>query len=324
MAVRIALAGDTMLGRGVGEVITEEGPDGLFAGEVVETFRRADLSLLNLECCVSDRGTPWRAPGRPFHFRAPPEAVEVLTGLGVDCVTLANNHALDYGREALEDTLNHLREAGIQTVGAGRDRAEARRPAILRARGMTVAVLGVTDHPADYAATDTAPGVSYAPLSSGVPLWLTKDIEQLSNIHHAVVITPHWGPNMTRTPLPYIRRAAAEFLRAGATLVAGHSAHVFHGTGHRVIYDLGDLMDDYATDETLRNDLSLLWTAKIHQNRTVDLEAQPLHLTYAHTTEATGKDHTWIRTHLTETSREFNTAVTERKKTLKAKTSGHR
>jgi poly-gamma-glutamate synthesis protein (capsule biosynthesis protein) len=324
MAVRIALGGDTMLGRGVGEVITEQGPGGLFASEVTETFASADLSLLNLECCISDRGTPWRAPGKPFHFRAPPEAVRTLTELGVDCVTLANNHSLDFGQEALRDTLDHLRNAGITTVGAGRDVTEARRPAVLQAQGMTVAVLGVTDHPVDYAATETTPGVAYAPVSRGVPTWLTKDIEQLSKIHDAVVISPHWGPNMTKAPLPYVRTAAEEFLRAGATLVAGHSAHVFHAAKPRVIYDLGDLIDDYARDSALRNDLSLLWTATIHRDQTVDLEAQPLHLTYAHTEEANEEEHTWIRTRLTEACREFETAVTERNGRLTAKPTGHR
>lgn len=312
MAVRIVLGGDTMLGRGVGDLITEQGPDGLFAEEVTETFERADLSLLNLECCISDRGTKWPAPGKPFHFRAPPEAVSTLTGLGVDCVTLANNHSLDYGQEALADTLNHLREAGIKTVGAGRDQAEARQPAILQAQGMTIAVLGVTDHPADYAATTATPGVAYAPLSSQVPRWLPKHIEQLSNIYDAVLITPHWGPNMTTAPSPYIREAAEIFLAAGATLVAGHSAHVFHGTTDRVIYDLGDLIDDYATDPTRRNDLSLLWTATIHSNHTVDLQAQPLHLTYAHTEEATAQDRTWIRTRLTAACQELATESNRR------------
>jgi poly-gamma-glutamate capsule biosynthesis protein CapA/YwtB (metallophosphatase superfamily) len=322
MAVRIALGGDTMLGRGVGEVITER-PDGLFADEVAETFRRADLSLLNLECCVSDRGAKWPAPGKPFHFRAPPEAVRTLTELGVDCVTLANNHSLDYGPEALEDTLDRLRQAGIKAVGAGRNRDEARRPAILGAQDMTIAVLGVTDHPEDYAATETTPGVAYAALAGGVPGWLTDHIARLSAVYDAVVITPHWGPNMTTTPLPYIREAAESFVEAGATLVAGHSAHVFHAAKPGVIYDLGDLMDDYVRDEDLRNDLGLLWTATIHRNRTVDLEAQPLRLAYAHTRVANEEERIWIRTRLTGACREFSTEVTERNGRLAVKPTAH-
>jgi len=312
MAVTIALGGDTMLGRGVGDEIAANGPYGLFDEEIKAAFEAADLRLLNLECCVSDRGHPWRAPGKPFHFRAPPEAVRVLTDLAVDCVTLANNHSLDYGHEALRDTLGHLRRAGVRTVGAGRDSAEARAPAVLNARGMSVAVLGVTDHPADYAATENAPGVAYAPLSRGVPVWLTKQIQQLSNIHDAVVITPHWGPNMTTEPLPYVREAAESFIRSGATLVAGHSAHVFHGATGRVLYDLGDLIDDYATDETRRNDLSLLWLTTITKDGRTTTRAVPLHLNYAHTRQPDKKEQIWIKNRLTRACTEFNTKVTER------------
>jgi poly-gamma-glutamate synthesis protein (capsule biosynthesis protein) len=329
MAVTIALGGDTMLGRGVGDEITRTGPYGLFAPEVEAEFARADLRLLNLECCISGRGHPWQAPGKPFHFRAPPEAVRTLTNLGIDCVTLANNHSLDFGQEAMSDTLNHLRQAGIKTVGAGRDIIEAREPAILESQGMSIAVLGVTDHPKDYAATETTPGVAYAPLSRGVPEWLTKDINQLSNIHNAVVVTPHWGPNMTTAPLPYVRRAAREFVEAGATLVAGHSAHVFHARDQRTLYDLGDLIDDYARDERLRNDLSLLFTATIHPDRTIAVEALPLHLDYAHTRAATEEERNWIKTRLTQACREFATKVTERNHMLTTEPenpapSGHR
>src|ERR687886_151571 len=98
---------------------------------VVEVAGEADLFVLNLECCVSQRGSPGRLRGKPFFFRAPPAAAELLAALGVDCVTLANNHALDFGAVALADTLRHLAAAGIATVGAGPDLAAARRPAVL-------------------------------------------------------------------------------------------------------------------------------------------------------------------------------------------------
>ena len=96
--IRIGLAGDTMLGRGVAQRLAEWGPDRVFSADLVDVAREADLVVLNLECCISLRGTRWPARGKPFFFRAPPAAVDVLARLGVDCVTLANNHALDYGR----------------------------------------------------------------------------------------------------------------------------------------------------------------------------------------------------------------------------------
>jgi Bacterial capsule synthesis protein PGA_cap len=129
--VKLALGGDTMLGRGVAERLETEPADSLFAPELVELVREADLVVLNLECCISARGEP--TPGRVFHFRAPPRAAQALAHLGVDCVTLANNHALDFGPDALLDTLAHLDAAGIRAVGAGTDLERARTPAVLDA-----------------------------------------------------------------------------------------------------------------------------------------------------------------------------------------------
>ncbi|MCW2861308.1 MAG: poly-gamma-glutamate biosynthesis protein [Actinoallomurus sp.] len=320
MAITIALGGDTMLGRGVGDQINATGPYGLLSAEVREIFTDADLSLLNLECCVSNRGRPWQAPGKPFHFRAPPEAIGVLTELGIDCVTLANNHALDFGLDALRDTLRHLARAGIKTVGAGRNRKEARAPAVLETNGTTVAVIGVTDHPEDFAATEDTPGVAYADLSRGVPSWLTTMIEELAEKYDVVLVTPHWGPNMTTEPPQYIRRAAKTLLTAGATLIAGHSAHVFHGVEGPIVYDLGDLIDDYARDERLRNDLGLAALAKIDTSGTTKVSALPLHLQYCHTTAAGAENRAWIKTRLKTACREFATDVEDENRVLTLRT----
>ena len=105
MPLTLALAGDTMLGRGVARALLEKGTGSLFSDEIAEAAQAADLFVLNLECCISDRGEPWPDPGKPFFFRAPPVAAEALADIGVSCVTLANNHALDFGETALLDTL---------------------------------------------------------------------------------------------------------------------------------------------------------------------------------------------------------------------------
>jgi poly-gamma-glutamate capsule biosynthesis protein CapA/YwtB (metallophosphatase superfamily) len=161
MSVTIALAGDTMLGRGVGAEIAKAGTRRLYSCQVRERVASADLVVLNLECCISDRGDPWDRPTKLFHLRAPPQAADALADLGGSCVTLADNHALDFGYTALTDTIGHLSGAGILVAGAGADVHRARAPVVLEACGLTVAVLGVTDHPADFAATADRPGVSY-------------------------------------------------------------------------------------------------------------------------------------------------------------------
>jgi poly-gamma-glutamate synthesis protein (capsule biosynthesis protein) len=298
VTVVLGLAGDTMLGRKVGDVLRSRPAADVVSPELLETAAEATLLVLNLECCISERGEPWPSPTKPFFFRAPPAAVEVLDLLGVECVTLANNHALDYGVTALADTFSHLAAAGIAWTGAGNDSGHAREGRILEIDGFRLGVLGVTDHPRDYAAGPDRPGVAWASLRDGVPDWLRSAIRDLGREADAVLVTPHWGPNMVAEPLPYVRRAARELLDAGATLVAGHSAHVFHGLSDRVLFDLGDFLDDYATDRVLRNDLGLFFLVSLTRGGPLRVEAVPLELGHCRTTLAHGDDARWIRERL--------------------------
>jgi prolyl-tRNA editing enzyme YbaK/EbsC (Cys-tRNA(Pro) deacylase) len=285
VALTLALAGDTMLGRRVAERLAEDPCAPLLDPKLVETARSADLFLLNLECCISAGGAPIDEPGKPFFFRAPPLAAERLAEIGVRCVTLANNHVLDFGADALADTLAHLAAVGIATVGAGRDLDQARAATILSAAGQRLRVIAVTDHPASYAAGRRRPGTAFADLAGGsVPDWL-RDAANPRCGEYALV-TAHWGSNMTAAPVAHVRNAAAAIELAGATLVVGHSAHVPHGVSGRVLYDLGDFLDDYAVHSTLRNDLSLLWLVTLEEDGPRRIEGVPVRLEYAYTRPA--------------------------------------
>jgi poly-gamma-glutamate capsule biosynthesis protein CapA/YwtB (metallophosphatase superfamily) len=287
--MRLALAGDTMLGRGVAEVLRRDPRTQLFAPELAEIVRGADLFVLNLECCISERGARFPDPHKPFFFRAPPVAADVLSALGVDCVTLANNHVLDYGPQALLDTLEHLDRAGIAWVGAGVDERAARAARLLERAGVRLRVVGLTDHPAAYAARPDEPGVAYADLAGeGVPAWL-REAARPGDDADATLLAPHWGPNMRGEPVPHVRAAARDLVDAGATLVAGHSAHVFQGVVPPVLYDLGDFIDDYAIDDGLRNDLGLLFLVELGPE-VRRIEAVPLRLDHAHTALASDGD----------------------------------
>jgi hypothetical protein len=211
---------------------------------------------------------------------------------------------------ALLDTFEYLEGAGIEWVGAGPDAGAAQSPVTLDAGGSRLTVFGVTDHPADFAATEDRPGVALANLDSEVPDWLSRGIRERSS--GAALVFPHWGPNMVTEPLPRVREAADSLVTMGATLVAGHSAHVFHGINWPVLYDLGDFVDDYAIDPILRNDLGLLFQVTVDESGPSLIEALPLHLGYCHTEVAGAADVAWIKRRLITACMPFETEVTSR------------
>jgi poly-gamma-glutamate capsule biosynthesis protein CapA/YwtB (metallophosphatase superfamily) len=313
VAPTIGLLGDVMLGRAVGERIDHGSPHDVWAPEVRELCRSCDVLICNLECCISGRGRPTeRIRSKPFHFRGPPEAVRSLDAIAAGAAGLANNHALDYEDEALFDTLRLLDGAGIAIAGAGGDEAEARQPVLLEASERRVGVVAVSDHPAEFAAGPHSPGIAYADLSRGVPDWVGDRLAAARAEQDLVIAFVHWGPNMTAAPSRSQRSVAAEFQEAGADLVAGHSAHVFHGVGWGDpgprLFDLGDALDDYAVDPRLRNDLGVmaLWRPGDSE---AELELVGLTLDFCHTRLATGDDAQWIATRLKSACGELGTRV---------------
>jgi poly-gamma-glutamate capsule biosynthesis protein CapA/YwtB (metallophosphatase superfamily) len=298
-----------MLGRGVAEALAVRDPTSLVARDVVQAAHEADLFLLNLECCISERGRHCPVAGKPFFFRAPPRATELLVHLGVRCVTLANNHALDFGEEALLDTFGHLRAADIAWAGAGPSLESARAAVVLEVGNERVGVVALSDHPKDFAAAPGRPGIAWADLRVGVPGWAQAAVDDLDV--DVVIASPHWGPNMNDRPLRYVRQAAAALRSAGATLVAGHSAHVVQGVEGQVLYDLGDFLDDYRTDPRLRNDLGLVFLVELEHGQPRRLEAVPLKLEYCFTRLASGDDAAWVKRRFRELCAELGTEVSE-------------
>ncbi|MGN6168702.1 MAG: CapA family protein [Solirubrobacteraceae bacterium] len=307
MCATLALAGDTMLGRGVAERLMADPDTPLVAPEIAERIVSADAFVLNLECCISERGSRFHEPGKPFFFRAPPVAARRLAELGVDAVALANNHTLDYGADALLDTLAHLEAAGIAALGAGPSEEIARAHRPLRCGELKLRLLSFSDHPASYAAGPQQPGIAFADLRMGLPAWVQDAMD--ADDCDGVVVTPHWGPNMVAEPVGHVRRAADALVAAGATVVAGHSAHVFHGVAPGVLFDLGDFLDDYAVDRALRNDLGLLWLVELERGGVVRVRAAPLALDYCFTRLASPAEADWIISRLVTLCAPFGTEV---------------
>jgi poly-gamma-glutamate synthesis protein (capsule biosynthesis protein) len=114
---------------------------------------------------------------------------------------------------------------------------------------------------------------------------------------------------MTAEPIRRVRRGAEALLAAGAALVAGHSAHVFQGVAPRVLFDLGDFIDDYAVDRRLRNDLGLLWLVDLDVGGPRRIRALPLGLDYCFTRRASPSEADWIERRLRGLCAAFGTTV---------------
>ena len=306
----IGLLGDVMLGRKVAERFECDAPGEVWSPQLRELCQGCDALVLNLECCVSAQGAPTSLiPDKPFFFRCPPRGVEALRAVGTSVASIANNHTLDFGVDALSDTLLLLESAGVPSVGAGLDAESARRSAVVRAGDASLGVLAVSDHPAEFASGAARPGIAHATLSRGLPDWIRTELERLRSEADYVLAFPHWGPNMSPRPSRWQRERARELLAAGADAVAGHSAHVFHGIELTpygpLLYDLGDALDDYAIDPALRNDLGVLalWQPG------GPLELIGLHLDFCYTELAAGEHADWIAARLKKACGELGTSV---------------
>jgi poly-gamma-glutamate synthesis protein (capsule biosynthesis protein) len=202
-------------------------PDDALA-ELRPYLAAADLAMVNLETALTTRGSE---QPKKFHFRAPATALDALAGAGVDVVTMANNHAIDYGRNGFADTMAARADGVVPIVGIGRDRADALSPAIVEAEGLRVAFLGATQVPdwtlATWSAGADSPGVA----SASNPDLLAAAVRKARTRADVVVVYLHWGTDYTPCPNALQVRTATELARAGADVVVGTHAHQLQGAG---------------------------------------------------------------------------------------------
>jgi poly-gamma-glutamate synthesis protein (capsule biosynthesis protein) len=291
----IALLGDVMLGRGVSEELGLHPPE-WFWGTALPILKSADGVIANLECAITRHETPWRRTPKVFHFRAEPEAIDVLRAANVGCVSLANNHSLDFEEAGLADTLAHLDRAGIRHVGAGVNAAAAAKPVLFEVGDLKLGVIAFTDNEPAFAATDR-PGTHYRPVRADAAT-LASFRETIGDLRaggaQIVILSVHWGPNMVQRPPPQFRKFARALCELGVDLVHGHSAHIFQGVevrqGRLVLYDTGDFIDDYAVDPELRNDWSFIFTVEADGDGLRRLRLEPVRLSFAQTNLAEGDD----------------------------------
>lgn len=232
-------------------------------GVLDDAFRaeigKADLFMANQEFPFSDRGTP--APDKQFTFRVPPVRVTMMKELGVDIVTIANNHTLDYGTDALVDTCTTLEEAGIPYVGAGVNMDRAKQLETLEVRGRTIGFLaGSRVYPdTSWVANSRKPGM----VSGYDPTILLEEIKKAGELCDYLVVYMHWGIEREEKPKDYQRSLGKQLIDAGADLVIGSHPHVLQGIeyykGKPIVYSLGNFVFGSSIPKTalLRADVDL-------------------------------------------------------------------
>lgn len=243
-AVRLLFAGDVYLSDHVLEAYDAAGGiDGVLSQGYQAEIQAADYFVTNEEFPFSTRGTP--APDKQFTFRVHPEKVKLMQEMGIDLVTLANNHALDYGRDAMLDTIDTLDHAGIRHVGAGKNLAEARKPAIVELNGRTFAFIGATRvYPeADWAAGTDSAGM-FSAYDGGAAL--AEEVKEAKQQADYVIAYVHWGIEREEMPNEVQKSIAHRLVDAGADLVVGAHPHVLQGLeyyqGVPIAYSLGNFV----------------------------------------------------------------------------------
>jgi len=243
----LAFGGDLCAGKELNASIHDPVRAAAMFARAPEVLKSADLTLVNLEGTIAgggwlaDKGEP-----RPILYRARPELAGLLADAGIDVVTMANNHAGDYGTDVVRETIDTLAVAGIDTVGAGVDVDAARRPVYRQVGDTVVAFVAadLTNTRRFRAREDRAGSFVVAPDEAVKVLGpLVSEARQHADL---VVLTVHWGANFAREPTAETRALGAALIRAGYDAILGHSAHVSQGVelvdGKPIVYDAGNFL----------------------------------------------------------------------------------
>lgn len=315
---RLVYGGDVFLGRGLNRALLNDTAKRDLFGNTAPFFQQADIALINGEGVISTGGRFFnKGEPRPFMFRAHPAVLNVLKDTGIDVVTVGNNHACDYDRDALLEMFHRLRKAGIDYTGAGPAMADARTASFHRLGEITVAVIGVdlTDNHLCAAAVKQAGLLTYD-LSGQTASEQTVARDLLGLLSRAeryadlVFLTPHWGMNGKDAPTDVTRRLAARLIHGGYDGIFGHSAHRFQGVelidGKPVIYDAGNLLDDIGGSP------GFLWEIEFTRNGIRKLTGRPLQLSPNRTRLAALPSASHAIRRLQQLSAPFKTAVFEK------------
>jgi poly-gamma-glutamate synthesis protein (capsule biosynthesis protein) len=244
--ITLIFVGDIMLDRGVEYMIKKQGNgDYRFPFlKIADELKRADILFGNLEGPISDKGV---RVGSIYSFRNDPKTIEGLTFAGFNVLSLANNHALDYTRKALEDCLTRLSNTGIGYVGVGLTENEAFSPFIKKIEGIKIGFLAYTNlGPESWRATSGNSGIAW--LSKKDMEKIKEDIETAKEKTDVLIVSLHTGEEYQKKPTQFQVKFSKMAIEAGADLVIGHHPHVVqeiekYKEGY-IAYSLGNFVFD--------------------------------------------------------------------------------
>lgn len=254
----LVFAGDVYFSDYVLAAYNQSGIRGVLSEAMVNELTQADLTMVNNEFPYSTRGTP--APDKQFTFRIDPSYISILKEAGVDIVTLANNHVLDYGQDALSDTFQTLDDAGIAYAGAGGSFGRAAKLVTKKAKGHTFGFLAASRVFPDVSwnVENAQPGV----FSAYDPARLLSAVQKARESCDFLCVYVHWGIERSATPEEYQATMAHALIDAGADAVIGAHPHVLQGVeyynGKPIFYSLGNFIFYQTTERTAIAKLTLM------------------------------------------------------------------
>ncbi len=246
--------------------------------DVRDIFRNADISFVNLETCVSDRGESEKKEG--FGFRTPPEYLGVYTEAGIDIVSCANNHTRDYGMDALSDTFKHLTEHGIDYIGAGNNPSEAEKLEIYEKNGIKIGftAFNMINMDPTWYVTDERAGLNCVDFAdSEYYLNLISEYDKRCDV---LVVSAHWGVEYTNAITEEQEQFAHLLCDNGADIILGHHSHVLQPiesyNGSMIFYSLGNFLF-YKMDDT--SGMTAIFEIEIDKNGFVSGKLSPVFIT---------------------------------------------
>ncbi len=270
--VTLYAVGDVMLGRHIAKVMSEQGADYPF-GEIAPVLQSADIVFGNFEAIISSIDRPPSFPEKPYSFHASGDAAEALKKAGFHVLSLANNHAMDYGLAALSETKKLLAAKDIATFGAGAGISDARLPAIVTKKGMRFGFLGYSiAHARSVYAGKNRAGIAPVRIDD-----ILADVQALRNQVDVLIVSLHWGIEYENVPGSRQREEAHRIIESGADIIVGHHPHVMQGVevykGKIIAYSLGNFIFDQKGKGT---DRSFILACTFRGSTIVSAEIIPL------------------------------------------------